>query len=76
MTNPNDPAFARTHPSEQCASDYTNGLTKREWFAGMAMMGLSSADASWELTQIAEWAVSQADVLIDALNKPTTGEAK
>ena len=47
------------------------GLTKREYFAAMAMQGIS-ANASLTSTsfeKIAEWSVKQADALIEELNK-------
>jgi hypothetical protein len=47
------------------------GLTKREYFAAMAMQGMC---ANPDYTRnspsvIAEWSVKQADALIEALNK-------
>jgi len=50
-----------------------NGLTKREYFAGLAMQGLTAAGysecRSTHLPRIAELATEQADALIEALNK-------
>lgn len=55
-----------------------NGLTKREYFAAMAMQGMLANSYSDGVTQplssanniqIAEMAVSQADALIAELNK-------
>ena len=43
------------------------GLTKREWFAGMAMMGLSTGDNTIKKDVVS--AVKAADLLIDELNK-------
>jgi glycerol kinase len=47
------------------------GLTKREYFAAMAMQGiLSNEDNSYETAEDkAETAVKSADALIEALNK-------
>jgi len=48
------------------------GLTKREYFAAMAMQGMhanSSFTKIWTYENIAEWSVQQADSLIEALNK-------
>lgn len=59
MTNGNDPAFIRTHKGEQCKEDCTYGLTKREWFAGMAMSS----------TVNNEDAIKKADDMIRQLNK-------
>ena len=55
------------------ANDWEGGLTKREYFAGQAMMGLLVTgvldDHDCEI--IAKHAVNQADALINALNKPS-----
>ena len=48
------------------------GLTKREYFAAMAMQGLQANDqcgSAWSVSDLAKGAVEQADALIDALNK-------
>ena len=48
------------------------GLTKREYFAAMAMQGMcahSSLTKILAYENIAEWSVKQADALIEALNK-------
>lgn len=49
---------------------HLNGLTKREYFAGLAMQGLC-ADPNPELKPkvVAEMAVRYADALINELNK-------
>jgi hypothetical protein len=58
MTQPNEPAFARP-------SSY--GLTKREYFAAMALQGLlANRHEDYLLT---EKAVMYADALIEQLNK-------
>ena len=44
-----------------------NGLTKREYFAAMALKGILSQDDS-RPSDAATWAVEYADALIDALN--------
>ncbi len=47
-----------------------DGLTKREYFAAMAMQGtLVGIDEKQNFKIIAEWSVQQADALIEALNK-------
>lgn len=49
------------------------GLTKREYFAAMAMQGLDSIEKSHQMMSIqdiADYAVKQADALIEALNEP------
>jgi hypothetical protein len=55
-TNPNDPAF------------HNPGLTKREYFAAMALQGLL-ADNTYNTDVAANVAVDFADLLIEALNK-------
>ena len=49
------------------------GLTKREYFAALAMQGLMAADADkvnrWSPRMLAQVAVDNADALIDELNK-------
>lgn len=44
MTNPNDPAFVRRqvpkNPPKKDDAVYEHGLTKREYFAAMAMQGM------------------------------------
>ncbi len=45
-----------------------NGLTKREYFAGLAMQGLAN-DSVWVPVDIANMAVALADELIAALNR-------
>lgn len=78
-TNGNDYAFARS------AAEYENmdgipmynepsdGLTKRELFAAMAMQGLM-ARPNWPFDGIAGEAIFVADALIDALNKDASEE--
>lgn len=47
------------------------GLTKREYFAALALQGLTSAMAirNYKNSEIAQIAVAQADALIAELNK-------
>ena len=84
MTNPNDPAVG----SEHCISSGMGGtispewkhkgLTKRDYFAAMAMQGLLASgkrlsDGGIEVNDIpghvSSWSVVFADALIEALNK-------
>lgn len=44
------------------------GLTKREYFAGLAMQGMASSDLTYE--DIAHDAVKMADALLAELDKP------
>lgn len=47
-----------------------DGLTKREFFAAMAMQGFcSTSELDQTGAKIAMWSVSQADLLIKELNK-------
>lgn len=72
MTNGNESAFSRPASDRShhaTAIDETNGLTKREYFAAMAMQGLLSDSALCTDTELTETAVEFADCLIDALNK-------
>lgn len=71
-TNPHDPA----QPYEGSGIPGTQGLTKREHFAAMAMQGILHRGGIMEhgiISQapdtIAMLAVNQADALIEALNK-------
>jgi len=63
-TQPND----SIHNSEQGPQD---GLTKREYFAAMAMQGLLSTEQGYHLHEhkLSEYALSYADSLINELNK-------
>jgi len=66
MTNPNENAFP------EVPGGFT-GLTKREYFAAMAMQGVMTGPDYKHVdsaSKVAEWAVAQADALINELNKP------
>lgn len=70
MTKPN----ALIHPFVEKGDTLTgpDGLTKREYFAAMAMQGiLSNPDEAMRIPEakMCSWATSTADALIDALNK-------
>jgi len=45
------------------------GITKREYFAAMAMQGYCTEGVGGQFHVIAEQSVRQADALIEALNK-------
>ena len=75
-TNPNDSAFNSNAKVEY--NDYTKtqyrentGLTKREYFAGLAMQGILSNFAAKNLkaSSVSKEALFHADALIEALNK-------
>lgn len=63
-TQPRDTAFPYPHHTGG------RGLSKREYFAVMAMRGIYSVTGidEWTTAEIATHAVRQADALIDALN--------
>lgn len=66
-TNPNDFVELSGDPCNPTA-----GLTKREYFAAMAMQGiLSNASRIKEENHWCKFAVIYADALIEALNKET-----
>jgi hypothetical protein len=73
QTDGNDQAFA-TPPIYSDAFGLAiqeKGLSKREYFAVMAMQGMCANSDYTHNSQsaIAEWSVKQADALIEALNK-------
>lgn len=85
-TNPNESAFPEVQNEPQF-NTHTYGLTKREYFAGLAMQGLSSIpldenkilpmlkEAEITLAQAcAIDAVEYADALIEALNQEQENE--
>jgi len=66
MTGAEDFAFAMLDDNGNYAQ---YGLTKREYYAGVAMQGLISAEADRKPENYASDAVACADALISALNK-------
>jgi hypothetical protein len=74
MTNPNDAAFSKAafyHPDGGIDGPQL-GLTKREYFAAMALQGLlanSFRSPTSYIESNAEYAVNYADALIAELNK-------
>jgi len=60
MSKADEPAFPTS-------MDRTTGLTKREYFAVMAMQGF--ATKGWEQNMAANWAVEYADALLAALER-------
>ena len=69
MTQPNDPAFP-VSPADYSAK---HGLTKREYFAAMAMSAIAT-DPTISMETIAEASVEFADELMKKLN--STEDAK
>ena len=66
-TKPNEPI----HTIEYNNNYISNGLTKREYFAAMAMQGIitNKDGLDIKIERIAESAVDMADTLIEELNK-------
>ena len=62
-TKPNEPAFASIH------TPWLKGLTKRKYFAAMALQGLLAKFGSDYQVQITKDAIYWADALIEELNK-------
>lgn len=72
MTNANESAFSRPasdRSHHSTAIDETNGLTKREYFAAMAMQGLCASITTAFPDELAFDAVKLADAIINELNK-------
>lgn len=77
MTNANDSAFTNTlviNRGDAIGEYKCASLTKREYFAAMAMQGLLASngdnDEGWNAFSLADDAVLSADALINALNRP------
>lgn len=65
-TSKHDPAY----PVQDSKFDTAYGLTKREYFAALAMQGILARTGNGS-TSTAESAVKHADALIEQLNKTT-----
>jgi hypothetical protein len=69
MTNGNEPAFGHGFSNEY-GDHEVPGLTKREYFAAMAMQGmLANPEIEDSFKTISSSAVDVADYIIEALNK-------
>jgi hypothetical protein len=64
-TNPNEPI----HTIEYNNNYISNGLTKREYFAVMALQGLLADRKLGSIQEHAEYAVKLAEALIEELSK-------
>lgn len=66
LTEPHDTAFGHDGPNNTAA-----GLTKREYFAALAMQGMCANHETghFDYDRLAIVAVTQADALITALNE-------
>ena len=67
ITNGDDPINMATTDSGHVGA--VSGLTKREYFAAMALQGICASDVQDRLEHITEGSVIIADELIKALNK-------
>jgi hypothetical protein len=75
MENKHRSAFPRPKQVLGSGEDYheipaSEGLTKREWFAGMALQGLLSATQYNEKHSAAKRAVETADAILKQLETP------
>jgi hypothetical protein len=69
--NGNDSAY----PLEIATGQYNSGLTKREFFAAMALQGLlADPYSTQEFADMASMSVQVADALIAELSKEVQGE--
>ncbi len=64
-TNPDEPIQTIEYNNNYIS----NGLTKREYFAAMALQGLLSDYESESIEDYSKYAVKLADTLIEELNK-------
>lgn len=95
MINPNDPAFGivratnfepiegKPNAFRAVRWDVSSGLTKREWYAGQAMVGINILDAminnkihTGKVEELARSCVAFADALIAELTTPQEGQEK
>ena len=66
-TEPNEPSTGFGYATPY-SSYYSNGLTKREYFAAIAMQGILAGKIQTDTTFVAEYAIDCADELIELLN--------
>jgi hypothetical protein len=70
MENGKKPAFPLGQAENFRWSDGVDlGLTKREYFAGLAMQGYLNERHSLDNKKLAEWSVKMADALLAELDK-------
>lgn len=74
MNNSEQPAFPKAHQNQDGSIQYDvfNGLTKREYFAAMALQGILTRDNSLFPDYSVAYAVQLADGLLKALENETT----
>ena len=72
MSDANKPAFPSQHDDRSHILSHEEGLTKREYFAAMAMQGILAHPEHSKFTAaaIADDAIRQADALLAELEKP------
>lgn len=73
MTNPNDGAFSKAafYNENTGLEQSQDGLTKREYFAALAMQGLLANNIYTNVpTTVSTNAIEHADALIAKLNEP------
>lgn len=72
ITKPHDMVFPISTPVDPLPNRHPSiqlGLTKREYFAAMAMQGLLSAARGWNAMDFSQCSVSYADALLAELSK-------
>ena len=72
MENGKQEAFGFAAQLNNGESIYSAGLTKREYFAGLAMQGMAASDLTYE--DIAHDSVKMADAILAELDKPKNEE--
>lgn len=68
MTNSDDTAHSYGYASTYSTYNI-KGLTKREYFAAIAMQGILSGKIQYGSKIVADYAVEYADALIESLNQ-------
>lgn len=70
MTKPNDPVFSteKKVTSEGVYDNPPKGLTKREYFAAMALQGILANEGTGNCDTVCRTAIYHADELIRQLN--------
>lgn len=72
MSDYSGPAFPTVMHAQEYQTYTVEGITKREWFAGMAMQGLCATEQGYvnlDQSDVAGLAVLQADAMIAELAK-------
>lgn len=71
MNNSDKPAMPQSLKMSDATHIHSPGLTKREYFAGLAMQGLLAkhGDDDYEEGKIAEYAINHAEQLLEELEK-------